>query len=86
MCVAESSAGQAQALYCRSFWAFASFHSHGFLARLDFFPAVDSGQIRLHLRLPAASRIEETERTADQVESLIRHVIPAAEIETILDN
>jgi len=53
---------------------------------LDFFPAVDSGQIRLHLRLPSGSRIEETERTADQVESLIRHVIPAAEIETILDN
>ena len=53
---------------------------------LDFFPAVDSGQIRLHLRMPSGSRIEETERTAEQVESLIRRVIPATEIETILDN
>jgi len=56
-----------------------------FLGR-DFFPAVDSGQIRLHMRMPSGSRIEETERTADQVEDLIRRVIPATEIETILDN
>jgi len=52
----------------------------------DFFPAVDGGQIRLHLRMPTGSRIEETERTADQVESLIRQLIPPTEIETILDN
>jgi multidrug efflux pump subunit AcrB len=57
----------------------------GLLGR-DFFPIVDSGQIRLHIRMPSGSRIEETERTADHVENLIRSVIPAGEIETILDN
>jgi multidrug efflux pump subunit AcrB len=56
-----------------------------FLGR-DFFPNVDAGQIRLHMRAPTGTRIEETARLADQVEAEIRKMIPADELETILDN
>jgi len=52
----------------------------------DFFPSVDAGQIRLHMRAPTGTRIEETARLADQVEAAIRSIIPPAELETILDN
>jgi multidrug efflux pump subunit AcrB len=52
----------------------------------DFFPAVDAGQIRLHVRAPAGTRIEETERIFGQVEDVIRREIPDAERDTILDN
>ncbi|HVJ80485.1 MAG TPA: efflux RND transporter permease subunit, partial [Planctomycetia bacterium] len=52
----------------------------------DFFPAVDAGQIRLHVRAPSGTRIEETERLFGQVESVIREVVPAGELDTILDN
>src|SRR6266550_1759191 len=43
----------------------------------DFFPNVDSGQFKLHLRAPTGTRIEETARLADAVEDAIREVIPA---------
>jgi multidrug efflux pump subunit AcrB len=56
-----------------------------FLGR-DFFPAVDAGQIRLHLRAPTGTRIEETARIADAVETVIRELIPPSELETVLDN
>ena len=56
-----------------------------FLGR-DFFPSVDAGQIRLHMRMPTGTRIEETARVADQVETEIRKMIPSDELETILDN
>ncbi len=52
----------------------------------DFFPSVDSGHIRLHMRTPTGTRIEETARIADEVEKAIRDIIPADELETILDN
>jgi multidrug efflux pump subunit AcrB len=52
----------------------------------DFFPSVDAGQIRLHLRCPPGTRLEETERSFARVEELIRAEIPAEEISTILDN
>ncbi|NUT61674.1 efflux RND transporter permease subunit [Herbaspirillum sp. C9C3] len=52
----------------------------------DFFPNVDGGQIRLHMRMPTGTRIEETARAADEVERVIRTLIPASELETILDN
>ena len=52
----------------------------------DFFPSVDSGQIRLHMRAPTGTRIEETARLADEVEKVIREVVPAAELGTVLDN
>ena len=56
-----------------------------FLGR-DFFPLVDAGQFRLHVRAPSGMRIEETERIFTQVENVIREVIPADELVTILDN
>src|SRR5207253_480912 len=52
----------------------------------DFFPSVDSGQVRLHLRMPTGTRIEETARTADEVEAAIRRLVPADQLETMLDN
>ncbi|MGH8620329.1 MAG: efflux RND transporter permease subunit [Burkholderiales bacterium] len=56
-----------------------------FLGR-DFFPGVDAGQIRLHMRAPTGTRIEETARIADRVEAVIREIIPADQLDTILDN
>ncbi|ALM82638.1 efflux RND transporter permease subunit [Bordetella sp. N] len=56
-----------------------------FLGR-DFFPSVDAGQLRLHMRAPTGTRIEETARLADEVERHIRTLIPAEQLETILDN
>ena len=52
----------------------------------DFFPSVDAGNIRLHMRAPTGTRIEETARLADDVEKVIRQVVPANELATILDN
>ncbi|MGJ7534385.1 MULTISPECIES: efflux RND transporter permease subunit [unclassified Variovorax] len=52
----------------------------------DFFPTVDAGQIRLHLRAPTGTRIEETARLTDQVEAAIRELVPQDQLETILDN
>jgi multidrug efflux pump subunit AcrB len=52
----------------------------------DFFPNVDSGQMRLHARGPAGSRIEETEARFAALEQEIRSVIPANEIDTLIDN
>jgi CzcA family heavy metal efflux pump len=52
----------------------------------DFFPSVDAGQIRLHFRAATGTRIEETARIADRVESAIREMIPPTELDTILDN
>jgi multidrug efflux pump subunit AcrB len=52
----------------------------------DFFPQVDAGQIRLHVRAPSGTRIEETERLFGQVEDAIREVVPDGERDMILDN
>jgi len=52
----------------------------------DFFPSVDAGQIKLHLRAATGLRIEETAALCDQAEATIRSVIPAREIATIVDN
>jgi multidrug efflux pump subunit AcrB len=52
----------------------------------DFFPAVDAGQFRLHMRAPSATRVEETERVFGKVENVIREIVPAGEREMILDN
>jgi multidrug efflux pump subunit AcrB len=56
-----------------------------FLGR-DFFPTVDAGQIRLHMRAATGTRIEETARLADEVEAAIREILPSDQLETILDN
>lgn len=52
----------------------------------DFFPEVDAGQFRLHVRGPVGARIEETEELFADVERVIREVIPPKEIDSILDN
>jgi multidrug efflux pump subunit AcrB len=52
----------------------------------DFFPTVDSGQMKLHLRAPIGTRIEETAVLCDQVETTIRDVIAPGELVNIVDN
>jgi multidrug efflux pump subunit AcrB len=52
----------------------------------DFFPAIDGGQIQLHVRAPAGTRIEDTEKTFQQVENKIREIIPEKDRDLIVDN
>jgi multidrug efflux pump subunit AcrB len=52
----------------------------------DFFPAIDGGQIQLHVRAPAGTRIEATERIFQAVEDKIRDVIPVGERSLVVDN
>jgi multidrug efflux pump subunit AcrB len=52
----------------------------------NFFPAVDAGTFRLHVRAPTGTRIEQTAKLVDEVEAAIRHQVPANELEGILDN
>ncbi|MGA2588788.1 MAG: efflux RND transporter permease subunit [Bryobacteraceae bacterium] len=52
----------------------------------DFFPDVDSGQMRLHAMAPTGTRLEETEVLFSKIDDEIRRVIPAHEIDTIIDN
>jgi CzcA family heavy metal efflux pump len=51
----------------------------------DFFPSVDAGQFKLHLRAPTGTRIEETARLSDLVEQSIRQQIPQKEIDSVID-
>ncbi|PYX49544.1 MAG: RND transporter [Acidobacteria bacterium] len=52
----------------------------------DFFPSVDAGSFKLHLRAPTGMRIEDTAFLSDQVENSIRRQIPASEVASIIDN
>jgi multidrug efflux pump subunit AcrB len=52
----------------------------------DFFPVVDAGMMRLHVRAPTGSRIEHTEYLIDQIDRTIRTIVPPAELESISDN
>jgi CzcA family heavy metal efflux pump len=52
----------------------------------DFFPTVDSGQFRLHVRTPPGTRLEETERYFTAVEDAIRTIVPKHETELVIDN
>jgi multidrug efflux pump subunit AcrB len=52
----------------------------------DFFPKVDAGQMRLHVRAKTGTRVEETAALCDHVEDLIRRTIPPKELESIVDN
>jgi multidrug efflux pump subunit AcrB len=52
----------------------------------DFFPIVDAGQIRLHVRTKTGMRVEDTAKTVGLVEDRIRQIIPAADLDGILDN
>jgi multidrug efflux pump subunit AcrB len=57
-----------------------------FFVGRDFFPPIDGGQIQLHVRAPAGSRIEATERIFQAVEDKIREVIPEKDRQLIVDN
>ena len=52
----------------------------------DFFPQVDAGQIRFHVRAAAGTRVEETEQIFARVENTVRSIIPPSELSDILDN
>jgi multidrug efflux pump subunit AcrB len=51
----------------------------------DFFPATDSGMMKMHFRAPSGTRIEETEKLVDSAEARIQKIIPGNELETIND-
>jgi CzcA family heavy metal efflux pump len=52
----------------------------------DFFPSVDGGQFKLHVRAHTGTRIEDTARLCDEIEAVIRREIPASELGTMIDN
>jgi multidrug efflux pump subunit AcrB len=65
--------------------AFASLLIYPALGR-NFFPDVDAGQIKLHLRGPTGMRVEDTAALVDRVEAAVRQVIPPSEIASVVDN
>ena len=65
--------------------AFASLLIYPSLGR-NFFPDVDAGQIKLHVRGPTGMRVEDTAALVDRVEAAVRQVIPPAEIDSVVDN
>ncbi len=52
----------------------------------DFFPSVDAGQFKLHIRAKTGTRIEETARLCDEIEKQIHQIISAKDLDSILDN
>jgi multidrug efflux pump subunit AcrB len=52
----------------------------------NFFPSVDAGTLRLHVRAPTGTRIEQTAKLVDEIEAVIRKQIPAKELEGMIDN
>jgi len=52
----------------------------------NFFPSIDAGQIKMHMRAQTGTRIEETARLATEVEKAIRRIIPAEELKSVVDN
>ncbi len=72
-------------LTCFGIFVAASLCLAVFIGR-DFFPTVDSGQMRLHAQAPSGTRIESTETVFADIEREIRQVIPDHEIDTIIDN
>ncbi len=52
----------------------------------DFFPAVDGGQIKMHVRAQVGTRVEDTSALTDQIDSYLRRVIPKKELDVIVDN
>ena len=52
----------------------------------DFFPAIDGGQIKIHMRAATGTRIEVSTRLADQIAAAVRQVIPADEIAGLVEN
>ena len=52
----------------------------------DFFPSVDAGRFDMHVRMKSGTRIEETARTVDEIEQMIRKIIPADQLGEVIDN
>ncbi|MDP4003123.1 efflux RND transporter permease subunit [Methylobacterium sp. NEAU K] len=52
----------------------------------NFFPEIDAGAIKMHVRTQTGTRIEETNRTINQIEEAVRNIIPAERLEGIVDN
>jgi multidrug efflux pump subunit AcrB len=52
----------------------------------DFFPNVDAGMMKMHVRAPTGTRIEETERVVDGIEQAVKQIIPPSELDSISDN
>jgi CzcA family heavy metal efflux pump len=52
----------------------------------DFFPQVDAGQLRLHVRARPGLRVEETAKLCDEIEATLRQEIPKGQLQTVLDN
>ena len=52
----------------------------------DFFPSVDGGQIKIHVRAQTGSRIEETTRLTDRIGNAIHQIIPPDELDSVVDN
>src|ERR1700716_2895988 len=52
----------------------------------DFFPLIDGGQIQLHIRAPAGTRIEKTEQMFQRIDDKVREIIPASDLGLIVDN
>ena len=85
--------GALETAVARRGW-FAAFFLAGCVASLalvpsvgeDFFPSVDTGQFKLHLRATTGTRIEETAALCDHVDEVIRQVVPPSEITTVIDN
>jgi len=73
------------ALTCFGIFLLISFCTIPFIGR-DFFPDVDAGSFRLHVRTPPGTRIEQTEEIFKQVEAEIRRTIPAKEVNVVLDD
>jgi multidrug efflux pump subunit AcrB len=72
-------------LGCFSLFILISFFTIPFIGR-DFFPDVDAGSFRLHVRCPPGTRLERTEEIFGQVDQSIRETIPADELQQVLDN
>lgn len=71
------------ALLLVGFWS-ASLGLYGVVGQ-DFFPSVDAGQMRLHVRAPAGTRLEEMPAIIDRIEADIRRLIPPTQLATLLD-
>jgi CzcA family heavy metal efflux pump len=68
-----------------AFWALSLGLLYPWLGQ-DFFPSVDGGQFKLHVRARTGTRIEDTARLCDQVEEVIRGEIPKSQLGSIIDN
>jgi multidrug efflux pump subunit AcrB len=67
-------------IFCAGSWVLVPFLGQ------DFFPSVDAGTFRLHVRAATGTRVEETANVVDQVEATIRREIPAKELQGIVDS